>query len=261
MYERRRPSGAPRRFVRADSRAVPKSGGRERADPENWASEKLPRETPVGARMALGSVALPFAGFLPWTSLHRERVTERVAAEVTAEELMARYAEGDASAFDALYRAVAPRVFGYLVRLTRNRERAEDLLQITFAKLHRARHSYLVGAPVLPWLIAIARRSFLDDVRYKKVRKEDLSFSGDLPEPQAQPDGIPDELADALVQAVDRLPPKYREAIELTKFGGLSIDEASAVVGATPMAVKLRVHRGYEVLRKQLDRFRRGSDD
>ena len=52
---------------------------------------------------------------------------------------MEAYVGGSAEAFNDLYRRVSPSVMGYLLRLTRSRVRAEDLLQITFSKVHRAR--------------------------------------------------------------------------------------------------------------------------
>ena len=55
------------------------------------------------------------------------------------------------------------------------------------------------------------------------------------------------------------MPEAYREAIQLTKMSGLSIAEAATVLGATETAVKLRVHRGYNLLRKELERFSRSS--
>ncbi|MCC6217554.1 MAG: RNA polymerase sigma factor [Polyangiaceae bacterium] len=176
------------------------------------------------------------------------------------ESLMVRYVEGDPAAFDALYACTAPRLFGYLLRLTRDRARAEDLLQVTFSKIHRARASYLRGAPVLPWMLAIARRSFLDERRAAKVRTEHLSDDGSLPEPRAEPEAVGADLSEALDRALLDLPVSYREAIELTKINGLSVAEAAEVLGTTGTAVKLRVFRGYEILRKQLARFRRFSE-
>lgn len=178
-------------------------------------------------------------------------------ADASVEGLMDAYVDGSASAFDELYRRVAPNLFAYLLRLTRNRERAEDLLQITFAKVHRARASYLRGAPLLPWLLAIARRSFLDERRSASTRSEDLSSDGTLPEPNPPEADVPADLSDALERALDSLPEAYREAIQLTKISGLSIAEAASVLGATETAVKLRVHRGYAQLRKQLETFHR----
>jgi RNA polymerase sigma-70 factor (ECF subfamily) len=170
---------------------------------------------------------------------------------------MERYIDGDALAFDTLYQRIASKLFGYLLRLTRHRERAEDLLQITFTKVHRARGSYLRGAPVLPWMLAIARRSFFDERRAASSRTEDLSHDGVLPEPSADDGEVPNDLAEALERALDHMPEGYREAIQLTKITGLSMAEAADVLGTTPTAVKLRVHRGYEQLRGELQRFDR----
>ncbi|HEX2873901.1 MAG TPA: sigma factor, partial [Polyangiaceae bacterium] len=111
---------------------------------------------------------------------------------------MERYVDGEADAFDQLYRKLSPTLMGYLLRLTRNRARAEDLLQITFTKVHRARASYLKGAPVLPWAVAIARRSFLDERRAAAVRNEDLSADGSLPEPRPEAPALGTEMSDAL---------------------------------------------------------------
>jgi RNA polymerase sigma factor (sigma-70 family) len=195
-----------------------------------------------------------------WPALEVARLTsERLPslAESTSEQLMERYVDGAADAFELLYRRVSPNLMGYLLRLTRNRERAEDLLQITFSKIHRARGSYLRGAPVLPWILAIARRSFLDERRSAQVRTEDLSSDGSLPEPQHEERPLPVEVSDALEIAIDRLPETYREAIVLTKITGLSVAEAATVLGATETAVKLRVHRGYNQLRKELEQYSR----
>jgi len=178
-------------------------------------------------------------------------------AGMTAEGLMDAYVDGSAEAFDELYRRVSPTLFGYLLRLTRHRERAEDLLQVTFAKVHRARGSYLQGAPVLPGLLAIARRSFLDERRHASSRSEDLSSDGTLPEPRQQDAALSVDLSDALERALDGLPEAYREAIQLTKVAGLSLVEAAEVLNTTETAVKLRIHRGYTQLRKELDSFTR----
>lgn len=178
--------------------------------------------------------------------------------DASFEDLMEQYVDGSAPAFDELYRRVTPKLFGYLLRLTRNRERAEDLLQITFTKVHRARVSYLRGAPVLPWILAIARRSFFDERRAARSRSEDLSSDGTLPEPVGEGDGaVPNDVSEALERALDGMPEAYREAIQLTKVTGLSVAEAAEVLGTTATAVKLRVHRGYNLLRKELDIFHR----
>ncbi len=179
--------------------------------------------------------------------------------EPTLEELMLAYVAGDAAAFDQLYRRMAPQLFSYLVRLTRDRPRAEDLLQVTFTKLHRARSSYLSGSPLLPWVLAIARRSFLDERRAAKSRNEDLSNDGTLPEPKREDDKGSEDAGEDIDRALNLLPEAYREAIQLTKVVGLSLVEAAKVLDTTPTAVKLRVHRGYTLLREQLQHLNRLS--
>ena len=132
-------------------------------------------------------------------------------------------------------------------------------MQITFTKIHRARASYLQGAPLLPWVLAIARRSFYDERRSAHARHEELTRDGAVPERERSEAGVPNDLSEALDRAVDALPEAYREAIQLTKGAGLSVSEAAEVLGASPTAVKLRIHRGYQLLRKQLAPYTRQS--
>lgn len=203
--------------------------------------------------MTLASAIAPHALGIPRVDSRRDAIS----AASRTEELMEAYVDGNPDAFELLYRRLSPILFGYLLRLTRQRERAEDLLQVTFSKVHKARGSYLRGAPVLPWVLAIARRSFLDERRHASSRTEDLSSDGNLPEPRAEDAAVPADLSAALEHALDDLPEGYREAIQLTKISGLSLAEAAEVLGTTETAVKLRVHRGYTQLRKELERFSR----
>lgn len=171
------------------------------------------------------------------------------------EQLMSAYVAGSERAFDELYRRLTPKVYGYLLRLARKPERAEDLVQVTYSKLHRARASYLEGAPLLPWVLAIARRAFFDDSRALRSRREDLTNEGVLPEASTAVGEEPDTAL--LERGLAAIPEGYREAIVLTKITGLSVTEAAAVVESTPSAVKLRVHRGYKALREAMERLAR----
>lgn len=179
-------------------------------------------------------------------------------AELT--DLMARYADGDASAFRELYAAVAPRLYGYLVKMARTRALADDLLQQTFLKLHRARGAYVRGADPLPWIFSIAHRTFIDVVR-KDKRAIVVGGGDDLPEVRADvtgaADGTRDEPADpeqvrTALDALAALPEQQREAVVLTKLEGKSVAEAAEIAGTTVGAMKVRAHRGYEALRALL---------
>jgi RNA polymerase sigma-70 factor (ECF subfamily) len=178
-----------------------------------------------------------------------------VAPRAEADIAMERYAEGDDASFALVYDALAPRVYGYLLRQTRDRARAEDILQQTMLNMHRARASFIRGAEVTPWAFAIARRLLVDSLRRNK--REVLSDDGELdPGPDRGP--MADEVAQAreLATRVERvlakLPQSQRVAFELIKNEGLSVAEAAEVLGTTVAAVKLRAHRAYEALRGAL---------
>ena len=180
-----------------------------------------------------------------------------------AKDLMARYCDGDASAFRELYALVAPRLLGYLVKMARQRAVAEDLLQQTFMKVHRARDVYVRGADPIPWIYSIAHRTFLDEARRQKravVRIGDdempeptADLHGEAPDRRDEPRADP-ELVQATLDALAELPPQQREAVVLTKLDGKSVAEAAEIAGTTVGAMKVRAHRGYEALRKLLGR-------
>ena len=183
---------------------------------------------------------------------------------VDARDLMARYCDGDASAFRALYALVAPRLLGYLVKMARERAVAEDLLQLTFLKVHRARTAYVRGADPLPWIYSIAHRTFLDEARRTRRAVVRVGDGDELPEQQAdlrgdaadrrdEPRADPELVKEAL-DALARLPDPQREAVVLTKLDGKSVAEAAEIAGTTVGAMKVRAHRGYEALRKLLGR-------
>jgi RNA polymerase sigma factor (sigma-70 family) len=173
-----------------------------------------------------------------------------VKVEPSLESLMGAYTAGNAEAFRELHARLAPKLYSYLLRLSRDPALAEDVLQATFAKLHRARTTYLPGAKVMPWAMVIARRTFLDECRGLAAQREVLGPDGVLPERKSEQPS-PDHVAD-MRRALDRLPDQYRSAIQLTKLIGFSGEEAAGLLSTTQSAIKLRVHRGYAMLRNML---------
>ena len=176
---------------------------------------------------------------------------------------MSRYCDGDVAAFRTLYARLAPRLLGYLRRMTRDTALAEDLLQQSFLKMHRARGAFVRGSDPVPWLYAIAHRTFLDEARRRKRsrvevgRDEPPEIAADITglaavdvDPGADDSAALGKLA---VAALETLPTGQREAVVLTKLGGKSIAEAAAIAGVTPGAMKVRAHRGYQALRKLLE--------
>lgn len=179
-----------------------------------------------------------------------------------ANAAMERYARGEDRAFSELYDLLAPRLRRYLLRASRNSAWADDLLQQTMLQIHRARGRFIVGAEVLPWAFAIARRLLIDGFRRRKNERRTISLETggheagpvDAAAVQHGADELIDaqRLARALEAELERLPESHRMAFELVKNDGLSIREAAEVLGATPTAVKLRAHRAYAALRAAL---------
>ncbi len=79
--------------------------------------------------------------------------------------LMARYQAGDSAAVTALVEGVSPQLHRFFMAQSANRSDADDLLQETWLRIHRVRHTYRPGEPVLPWFYAIARRVRIDHYR------------------------------------------------------------------------------------------------
>jgi len=176
-------------------------------------------------------------------------------------KLMQRYVDGDASAFETLYNTVGPQVRRYLLRMARDPAVADDLLQITFLKVHRARSSYIRGAKPLPWIYAIAHRTFLDEARRRRRARVRVAATDTMPEIAADLHGreaatAPEPSDQAMVakvlEALERLPENQRQAVTLIKIEGKSMAEAAEIAQTTTGAMKLRAHRGYQALRKQL---------
>lgn len=179
----------------------------------------------------------------------------RVGPRAEVDVAMERYAAGDEAAFAAVYDALAPRLYGYLLRQTRNRARAEDLVQQTMLNIHRARFQFIPGAEVIPWAFAISRRLLIDGHRHGKLEQfaEDGAVER-VPSGGASADGLLQarELAARIEQVLATVSPSQRAAFELLKYEGLSLTDAAEVLGTTKAAVKLRAHRAYEALRGAL---------
>ena len=79
--------------------------------------------------------------------------------------LMARYQAGDCAAVTALVESVGPQLHRFFMAQSASRGDADDLLQETWLRIHRVRHTYRPSEPALPWFYAIARRVRIDHYR------------------------------------------------------------------------------------------------
>jgi RNA polymerase sigma-70 factor, ECF subfamily len=164
---------------------------------------------------------------------------------------MARYQQGDPEAPGVLIGAISPVLLRFFRSQAASRKQADDLLQDTWLRIHRVRHTYQPAEPVLPWIYAIARRVRVDGYRRtSRIRLYETTVNV-LPEQPVQAerrDAFP-----AFETLVADLPEAQREVITMLKMGGLSLEEVARATSSTVGAVKQKAHRAFERLRKRLE--------
>ena len=160
--------------------------------------------------------------------------------EASDGELIQRTGDGDADAFEVLYRRYARPMFGLALRRLGDRGRAEDAVQETFASVWRAARSYKPErGPGGPWLYAVARNAIVDRSRARTEPPVET------PETESAEPGPP-ELAEAdwvswrVHRALEDLPESQRTVIELAYWSGLSQSEVAEFLDIPLGTVKTR---------------------
>jgi len=150
--------------------------------------------------------------------------------------------------FELLYRSCGAEVLAYALRRS-NHEMANDVCAETFVVAWRRLET--VPDDPLPWLLGVARRK-LSNARRSDGRFEALQIRL-LQEPQrvGQGDALPVG-AELVLAELRRLPERYREALLLVAWEGLTDTQAAQVLGCTPTAFRLRLHRARKRLVRRL---------
>ena len=162
---------------------------------------------------------------------------------------MERYVDGDAAAFDELFRRYEPRAFSYFARRTRSADRAQDLYQELFLRVHRAREVYDPRRPFAPWFFQIAHRLLIDDQR-RAYRMQELSLEereASSPWRRLGSDAVAEH--EHLTQLLDELSPDERHVLVCAKGEGLDYAEIAAQLGKSCDAVKKTASRALQRLR------------
>ncbi len=169
--------------------------------------------------------------------------TVDTAAEPT--DLIAAAAQGDLGAFESLYRQFSPRVYGLCLRLTGQREAAEDCTQESFVAAWRALGGFEQRSRFTTWLHRIAVHTVL-------ARRRGLRVEYEVAEPAA---GLPDRAdpgSDAppldLERAIGGLPEGARHVLVLVGIYGFSHAEAAQTLGLAEGTCKAQLHRARSLL-------------
>jgi RNA polymerase sigma-70 factor (ECF subfamily) len=173
-------------------------------------------------------------------------------------EIVHRLRAGDSTAFDAVYAVFNARLFSFLVRLSRRRDVAEDLLEETWLRLvahaGRLRPETRLG----PWLFTVARNLH---VSYRRSRVLEESHAAGLiglwpiacDRPSPFEETAATEAERRIEAAIAALPSSYREVLLLVGVEGFLPAEAAEVCGITPEAMRQRLSRARALLARRLE--------
>ena len=180
--------------------------------------------------------------------------------EATDEELMQRYRDGDARAFEQLYARHKGPVYRYVLRQCGVAALAEELFQDVWMNLIKARERYEVRAKFTTWLYTLAHHRIIDHYR-RQAAGVPISYDDDpddtpLIEKVAdselkQPDNEFERRRQAqkLLELLGALPEAQREAFLLREESGLSLEEIATVTGVNAETAKSRLRYALAKLR------------
>lgn len=179
------------------------------------------------------------------------------------QELMRVVQAGDLSPASEIYERYSSRIYNFAYRFLRNAEAAEDATQEVFVKMIKHANQFHGDAKLSTWLFSITAnwcRDYLRKADNKAKEAEDVLIS--LP---ASSEHSPDrnleqrENEQLIKKALGALTPEQREAILLSRYQGLSYAEIAQISGCSEGAVKTRVFRAMETLKKVLAGEARGG--
>jgi RNA polymerase sigma-70 factor (ECF subfamily) len=185
--------------------------------------------------------------------LVREPMRRDPVAAACDGELIARTAEGDHEAFEELYRRFSRPVLALALRRLRDRGRAEDATQETFAAVWRSARTYRpergLGAP---WLYTVARNAIINQTRLRiEPTAEAPDSSSDRPGPAEHAES--DWVSWRVHRALEDLPERERTLIGLAYWSGLSQTEIAARLSIPLGTVKTRTRSALARLAELLE--------
>jgi RNA polymerase sigma-70 factor, ECF subfamily len=181
--------------------------------------------------------------------------------ELDDEELMQRLVYRDLWAFRTLYDRYGNLVYSAALRVVRDAQIAEDMVQEIFLRIWRKPESYVSQrGRFVTWLTSVTRNRAVDEVRSRgrRFRYETASpeeQEREVPAPETNDPALTAELADQrrlILAALAQIPAEQRQIIELAYFGGLTQQEIAERLAQPLGTVKTRIRLGMQKLRVAL---------
>jgi len=180
------------------------------------------------------------------------------------QELMRLIQAGDVSPAAEIFDRYSSRIYNFAYRFLRNSEAAEDATQEVFVKMLKHANQFHGDAKLSTWLFSITAnwcRDYLRKADNKAKEAEEVLYSIPAPSELAPDRNLERRQDEQMIQkALAALTPEQREAILLSRYQGLSYAEIAQISGCSEGAVKTRVFRAMETLKKALAGDVRGGD-
>jgi RNA polymerase sigma-70 factor (ECF subfamily) len=177
-------------------------------------------------------------------------------SEETDEQLLERYAEGDAQAFEAFFVRHRSRVYYYALGKLRRSEIAAEMVQDVFLKLHSKIHLYRQGERALPWFFSIVHNSCIDELRRQTVALRVLDSSAAagavasaVPHENGEGSGL---ISMTIGDSLQQLSGDQRRVLELRVTEGKTFRQISLETGKSEVALRKIYSRAVETLREWL---------
>lgn len=171
--------------------------------------------------------------------------------------LVERYVGGDVAAFDEIVQRHRDRVFAICLRMLRDRDSALDATQDTFVTLFRKADRFKAEAAFSTWLYRVTVNVCYDHLRRQQRRRTEPLPDGMDPADKAGEDAYDAaELRPDIESALGAIGAEFRSAVVLVDLQGLSLEQASDVLGVPIGTVKSRVFRGRRQLAERLGNLR-----
>ncbi|MEM8486244.1 MAG: sigma-70 family RNA polymerase sigma factor [Bacteroidota bacterium] len=175
--------------------------------------------------------------------------------QMSDEDLMEQFQQGTVEAFNILVDKYSERLTHYLYGFLGDAKRCEDLLQETFLRVYRNRHSYQRIAKFSTWLYTIAGNLARSEYRKRKrrrmyslqsVNRDNEEYELQLPDETFRPDNHAEStIQDKYIQdALDEIPESFREVVVLRDVQQLAYEEIAEITGLPMGTVKSRINRG-----------------
>jgi RNA polymerase sigma factor (sigma-70 family) len=192
----------------------------------------------------LGAVSRPF---------NREPVMIE-AAQLSDEALLEAVARSDEAALAELYDRFGRMAYGLALRVLRDSALAEDAVQDAFLQVWRSAERFQADrAKASTWVLTFVHRRAVDLVRREERRRTEPEEAAPVPTgPGADDDAERRSKREVVQDALRRLPPEQREAIELAYYGGYTQSELAERLGEPLGTIKSRMFAGLKSLRGHL---------